>query len=90
VFDRLYGVKENTEVSQPPGLTLGDFGMKRVNRFSKKRNGVKLTNSYMALQCFEDESCAKCEVTHEGSGELREVFNFEREVNNVEEGYVAG
>ena len=88
-IDRLYGIKANTEVSPPPGLTLGDFGMKHVNRFSKKRNGVKLTNSYMALQCCEDESCVKCEVNHEGNGELREVFKFEREVNNVEKGYVA-
>ena len=89
-LDALYGTSTSTKVSPPPGLTLGDFEVKHVNRFKRERGEIKLTNSYTALQCCEEGNCVKCEVSHEKKGELNEVFNFEREINSAENSYTEG
>ena len=73
------------EVKPPPGLSLGDFPVRRVTRFNKRPMGIKLTNSYSALQCCEDEDCDDRGVKHGGREELHE-----REINSVEKSYVEG
>ena len=74
-------------VTPPPGLTLGDFGIRqgRVNRFGRLHSSVKLTNSYSAIQCCAKGDCERCVIDEEPDEQLCEVFHLEREVKQCRE-----